>query len=300
MRDQEIIDFLSPLFGGIYKVLSTDCVEDRDRQIEDPIFWEASRMLIDYLKSGLSNSASLPAHLVDWIDSHILDRLVEYRSENTHASLMTLCMYNNLNLIKWVVENIPVDLTYNWYCYFRWACSEGCLDTAKYLYSKHPEIDLTIDRNYSMSSACEGGYLETVEWLESVNPDTVCFSALRSSLAHPKILRFLLSKKLFTPDEVDKAFRFSCEDGYTESVKILYSLYPDIMRPNFALILAVKHGRLEIVRFLVSKVEFDQDVYLTALIVTFGTKDANTGRFLASKVSPRHQIHAILPPEFRP
>ena len=53
---------------------------------------------------------------------------------------------------------------------FRYACENGHLETAKWVLSVKPSINISADEEYVFRDACENGHLETAKFLLSVNP----------------------------------------------------------------------------------------------------------------------------------
>jgi len=124
---------------------------------------------------------------------------------------------------------------------FRWACKNGYLEVAKWLWQLGNEISSPINIHahdeYAFRYACEKGHLEIAQWLH------------------------LLGNKLSSPIDIhaynEHAFECACEKGHLEIAKWLYILGNEIGSPinihaddEFAFRYACHNKHLEIAKWL--------------------------------------------------
>lgn len=87
---------------------------------------------------------------------------------------------------------------------FKVACAHGQLDVAKWIYSKIPEMDVSIDAEDPFRYACREGHLHIAKWLYEINPHidaSACFY---------------------------RPFKNACNNGHLDVAKWLYYTFPEI------------------------------------------------------------------------
>jgi len=135
-------------------------------------------------------------------------------------------IYKNgdLNKIKKIVNDENVDVV------FRYICTNGHLEFAKWLMSTYKNIDIHADYEYAFRRSCENGHLKVAKWvynLGDVDIHTNDEWAFGSSCEEGHLT---VAKWLYSLGDVDihaddeYAFRYSCISGHLKVAKWLYSL----------------------------------------------------------------------------
>jgi len=185
---------------------------------------------------------------------------------------------------KYGFENAEIDISANNEQAFRWACTNGHLEVAKWLWEIKPTIDITADDGYAFRGACTSCHVEVIKWLYKLYSENTNIIITRISMdiilafmsacrkGHLEILKWILIEapyrkenfydKNYVDDHLkdyisdDGAFRIACDYGRLEVAKwVVEEFNPTIdisSNNNKAFINACKNGNLEIAEWLQS------------------------------------------------
>ena len=93
-----------------------------------------------------------------------------FQQKNEYA-FRWACKNGHLVVAQWLYEIKPsLDISAENEYAFRMACVKGHLDIAQWLYQIKPTLDISVDNEYAFQYACEKGYLEIAQWIQSLNP----------------------------------------------------------------------------------------------------------------------------------
>ena len=127
---------------------------------------------------------------------------IDISAENEFA-FRYACYNGHLDLAQWLYKIKPtIDISVQNDLAFCWTCNEGHLDLAQWLYKIKPTIDISAKDEYAFRGACINGHLELAQWLYQIKP-TIHISA-----------------------EDEEAFRLACENGHLALIKWLQTLIP--------------------------------------------------------------------------
>lgn len=147
-----------------------------------------------------------------------------------------LCQIGNLDDIIHFYENISIDNEFA----FRYACSNGHFEIAKWIFSINPNLDIHAKDSYAFCYSCENGHFEIAKWLFSINPN-LNISAYR-----------------------EYAFRYACKNGKLEVVKWLLSIKPDInisIKDDYAFCYACENDHLEVAKWF-TQLDYKYCIYI--------------------------------------
>ena len=169
------------------------------------------------------------------------------------------CENNQIDTAKWLFTlkpdiNISVDDEF-----FRLTCAKDHLELAKWLLTIKPDIDISAENEYVFMMACSNGHIDIAKWLLEIKPDIDIstkddFAFLMAcSNGYLEIAKWLLKIK---PDidisaKNEFPFRFSCYNGHIAIAKWLYSIKPDI-DINIGFRFACGGGRQDIAKWLLT------------------------------------------------
>lgn len=158
---------------------------------------------------------------------------------NIQQQFQTACKEGNLYEVKTLLNNYSdIDISKDNEYAFRWACCNGHLDVAQYLWSlwKFPAINLSAYSDAAFVSSCRNGHLKVAKWLFSLYKfyvsNSMCKHAFVSSCknGHLHIIEWLLNVKpninISANDEY--AFISACENGHLSVAKYLLKMSPNI------------------------------------------------------------------------
>ena len=94
-------------------------------------------------------------------------------SYNYNNAFGFACKNGNLKVAQWLFEQKPdiykLTLGENEFS-FRWACRNGHLKVAQWLFELKPDIDISVENYEAYVFACNNGHHKVVKWLKSVFP----------------------------------------------------------------------------------------------------------------------------------
>jgi len=264
---------LFSLFGGIFSTL------DKEESCSNVTYLRAENALVTFLDSGLLDFSGLTPELVDWIDSPMLDEIVEWHSYQEvfqpNQVLILLCLKGYLNLANFMLDKIPLKPYY-----LLQSCSGGNLELTKAVYQRlNPRPD---DLTAFLLETCETGYLNIFEWLYSVFPVTnKRMLDTASEYGHDHLVSFILSVGEY---DVSEAIRLASEAGHLSTVRLLIQKCTQEALNN-AFLSACKTGKLEICSYLADndiRNSLDYDSALRSALVHF---HPDTVRFLRGRLN---------------
>jgi ankyrin repeat protein len=156
---------------------------------------------------------------------------------------------------------------------FLHAVAKGKLEIAKYLF-KHCNVDPKTERNRHLSSSvlisCMHGHLDMLQWLvdevgctlRDTNVENLTAVMMAAANGHNEIIRWLVSRKVFLQDRSihgHTALHYTAKHGHVSTAKLLVSLLPPTYikvqnrEGEMVMEVAVKHGKLEYVQWLVEE-----------------------------------------------
>ena len=101
----------------------------------------------------------------------------EQYKQHIHISLLNeyafrwACHNGHLNIAQWLYEIKPtIDISAFNENAFRWACKNGHLDVTQWLYQIKPTIDISAENENAFRITCENGHLEVAQWLQTLIP----------------------------------------------------------------------------------------------------------------------------------
>lgn len=101
-----------------------------------------------------------------YVTKYIFDRYPINIHINHDYPFRLSCIGGNLELVKWLYSLL--EKTENLYdyirCGFNWACENGHLEVAQYLYY-HNKINIREVNDYAFTHSCKNGHLDTINWL---------------------------------------------------------------------------------------------------------------------------------------
>ena len=89
-----------------------------------------------------------------------------------HEQFITFIQNGKLEEIQSFYEQykVHIDISPEIEFAFRWACQNGHLELAQWLYQIKPTIDISARDEYAFRWACEEGHLELAQWLQTLIP----------------------------------------------------------------------------------------------------------------------------------
>ncbi|MEM3857783.1 MAG: ankyrin repeat domain-containing protein [Candidatus Micrarchaeaceae archaeon] len=165
----------------------------------------------------------------------------------------------NFNLIKILLKaKLPIDIT-------KCAClliEYQNTDIAKYLIDNHKlNLDIVIE------SAAFNNNIYLIDYLLNLNAsiDSAIVGSCKSK--NIRLTKYLLSinKQNKITDKIKDAFKFSCENGEINIIKLFLNKYKNL-DPWCGLLTACKNGHIEIVKFIFNNfnIDFDDQLFFNA------------------------------------
>lgn len=218
--------------------------------IIDEAFWE----------SGVNQHLSI----IKWL--HQLNQITDMY---TNEVFIEVCSLGNIEIAKFLVENLDIDVNaYFDKAFFR-SCEHGHLEITQWL---HYNYDINIHTYGSTSSCfnselpfrlcCKNGKLEVAKWLDSLGvnihvADDICFR-MACSNGHPEVAKWLVSKGNVNIEYsngciIDDIFILSCYNGHLEIAQWLYLIENFDKHESLIYFPSIcENGHLEIIKWLFS------------------------------------------------
>lgn len=93
---------------------------------------------------------------------------------NDETNFVTMCKHNDLEKVKWLyAQNPNIDLTHGNYRAFRYACKEGCVDIALWLFSLDPrciDVEVQLEQDHPFYIAVNRRFWKLAEWFVEQQP----------------------------------------------------------------------------------------------------------------------------------
>ena len=150
------------------------------------------------------------------------------------------CSYNKLNIVRFFVEKIGVDIhQYDNYQGFIIACRKGYLEIVKYFYLRY---------------VCE-----------FKSKKIYCGFRWACSRGHLNIVRYFVEQCEYIDSELESGFKWACCNGYVKIVRYLYSsekfkdidIHSSPYSWDWDFEIACQKGHLNVVKYLIEVVKID-------------------------------------------
>ena len=150
------------------------------------------------------------------------------------------CKNGDLDSLKTLYSTESVDIHVRYDIAFRYACSYGHKNIAKWLISfdtAESKVDIHVDNDIAFRYACRNGHKDIAKWLISFDTE---------------------DSKVDIHADGDSAFQFVCRNGHKDIAKWLISLNTDDLKidihayDDYAFQLACRNGHEDIVKWLIS------------------------------------------------
>jgi hypothetical protein len=151
------------------------------------------------------------------------------------SAFQTACENEQLDIVKWLVQDHHVDIHLDNELAFQIACRYGSIGIAKWLVHEH-QVNIRADIKYAFKRACKNGNTEIAKWL------------LQNYLDD------------YIGDYIgDSVFGLACKYEQFEIVKLIIQYHPANIDTNirFAFALACANGRIKIAKWLIQNCQVD-------------------------------------------
>ena len=106
--------------------------------------------------------------VVKWL----IDIIPNLEPNIIHIGFDFACINGHLNLAQWLYKIYPfINISEHNEQIFRFTCEFGHLDVAKWLMYVKPSINVCAHDNTSFKYACLNGHLHVAKWLQSLKPN---------------------------------------------------------------------------------------------------------------------------------
>lgn len=141
-------------------------------------YCKLTKPLLNDFIAFYSKNAAFPLHLRNcgtlknamWfgdleISKHLFNR-IKPNFDDIERAFRWSCSYGNIDIAKWLYSLDNVDIHADYDFTFIWSCRNNHLDVAKWLYSLDNFCTWVIDDAFNES--CDNGHLDVTEWLCSL------------------------------------------------------------------------------------------------------------------------------------
>lgn len=147
---------------------------------------------------------------------------------------------------------------------FRWSCSNGYIDVAKWLLKLDSNINIHICNDYAFRYSCGNGHLHVAKWLLNLdkNIDISAYyneAFLNScSRGHLDVVKWLINRVVNINENTKTAFQKSC-NSHIDVAKLSIKSFPNIDSHsyNHAFQCSCAEGHIQIAKWLI---EFNPDI----------------------------------------
>jgi len=158
----------------------------------------------------------------------------------------------HFEIIKYLIEENYVDVSFNMIKLFSIACSNGYFEIVKYLESCGANIRSSNDR--ALRYAANSGHLEIVKYLVDLGSDIrACNSeAFQSAIlkGHLDVVKYIVGLNAVNKSDSELAILNAMRSKKLEVFKYIISLFPNIWKKNIHIKKASVYGDLDIVKYL--------------------------------------------------
>ena len=106
------------------------------------------------------------------IDSKNLFQQNNFDMNVCEKAFRNACENGHLQTAQWLLSVKPsINISADYEYAFRWACVKGHLETAQWLLTLKPSINISAENEYAFRCACQNGHLETAQWLQPLCPE---------------------------------------------------------------------------------------------------------------------------------
>lgn len=216
--------------------------------------------------------------------------------------LIECCINGNLDVLKWFKKSLKVP--FNGYVdaeyLFGLACQHGHIEIVKWLYKIFKKfgsvININATKEYAFRWACANGHIEVVEYLINLVTNSVT-NSFTNSVTNSFTLN---GHKIDIHADNEYAFRWACENGHIDIVKMLIKMAqtetPINIRAcnDYAFVWSCNKGQDEIATLLCELCDKYKIIGKKNNSIQYQIQVTHTNNF----IPPRQQIGNFVPNRF--
>jgi ankyrin repeat protein len=197
---------------------------------------------------------------------NIIYYLLEISDDYVYNELLCIASFHgNLKLVKYLIDEKNVDISYNDYTAMCIAADNNQIDVIKYFLERGANIEA--DNYYMLRTACNEGYFELVKYLIKLGSDIhiledypLLCSAHKN---HDNIVKYLLEHGANINSKNNYVFKLACSKNYYNILKLAIEYKTNVNCDG--IVKAVKHNFKKIVKYILENTNISIDIKNQAL-----------------------------------